>query len=130
ADDYLPKPFEPRELVLRINNILRRLPQRSIHRQNELRFGECTYDIARAMLFRGNEPVHLTSAEAALLKVFAARPGRILTREDLGTHGDAAVNLRTIDVQITRLRKKIEDDPSLPRYLQTVRGRGYVLQTD
>ncbi|MFN3075842.1 MAG: response regulator [Alphaproteobacteria bacterium] len=130
ADDYLSKPFEPRELVLRINNILRRVPSRPVHPRNELRFGECAYDGDHETLSRRGEPVHLTSAESALLKAFAVRPGKILSREDLCTLSGAAVNFRTVDVQITRLRKKIEEDPSLPRYLHTVRGQGYVLRTD
>lgn len=130
ADDYLLKPFEPRELLLRINNILRRLPHRVSDPRTELHFGECIYDVVRGELYRGSWPVRLTSAEAALLKVFAARADEVLSREDLGRHGGQAVNLRTVDVQITRLRKKIEEDPSLPRYLQTVRGRGYLLRTD
>ncbi|KAF0113766.1 MAG: two-component system OmpR family phosphate regulon response regulator OmpR [Rhodospirillaceae bacterium] len=130
ADDYLPKPFEPRELLLRINNILRRLPRKASDPHTELHFGICLYDVVRGELYRGDQPVRLTSAEAALLKVFAARPGEVLSREDLGHHGGQAINLRTVDVQITRLRKKIEADPSLPRYLQTVRGRGYLLRTD
>lgn len=130
ADDYLPKPFEPRELLLRINNILRRLPHKASDPRTELYFGECIYDVVRGELYHGNQPVRLTSAEAALLKVFAARPDEVLSREDLGQHGGQAINLRTVDVQITRLRKKIEENPSLPRYLQTVRGRGYLLRTD
>ncbi|KAF0146148.1 MAG: two-component system OmpR family phosphate regulon response regulator OmpR [Rhodospirillaceae bacterium] len=130
ADDYLPKPFEPRELLLRINNILRRLPRKISDPRTELHFGECVYDVVRGELYRGSHPVRLTSAEDALLKVFIARPGEILSREDLGRHGGQMINLRTVDVQITRLRKKIETDPGLPRYLQTVRGRGYLLRTD
>ncbi|MEO5374820.1 MAG: response regulator transcription factor [Alphaproteobacteria bacterium] len=130
ADDYLAKPFEPRELLLRVNNILRRLPRRPSDPLTELRFGDCVYDVVRGELFRSDQPVRLTSAEAALMRMFAARPGAVLSREDLGTQGGSAVNLRTVDVQITRLRKKIEEDPGLPRHLQTVRGRGYLLRTD
>lgn len=130
ADDYLPKPFEPRELLLRVKNILRRLPHRVSDHSTELHFGECIYDVVCGKLHRGNQPVLLTLSEAALLKIFAARPDEVLSREDLGWHSGQAINLRTVDVQITRLRKKIELDPSLPRYLQTVRGRGYLLRTD
>ena len=130
ADDYLQKPFDPRELLLRVNNILRRLPRRPSDPHTELCFGDCVYDVLRGELSRGSEPVHLTSGEAALLKIFASRPGKTFSREDIGNLAGGDINLRTIDVQITRLRKKIEDDPSLPRHLQTVRGRGYLLRID
>ncbi len=133
ADDYLTKPFEPRELLLRINAILRRArrPDGGAAAGLEvLNLGACVYDMRRDELVCGGEPVRLTPAEAALLRELARRPGEILSREDLATATGAARNLRTVDVQVTRLRKKIESDLRLPRYLQTVRGKGYMLMPD
>ncbi|HEY4941446.1 MAG TPA: response regulator [Rhizomicrobium sp.] len=129
ADDYLPKPFEPRELVLRVSALLRRaaLPVQSAHA--EVRMGEAVYDPERGQLKRKDKPVHLTSSEAALLKLFAANAGRSFSRSDLCTRLGVALE-RSIDVQVTRLRRKIEEDPKLPLYLQTVRGVGYVLVPD
>jgi two-component system phosphate regulon response regulator OmpR len=129
ADDYLPKPFEPRELVLRLNALLRRAapPRQSAHK--EVRMGEAVYDPERAQLRRKGRPVHLTSSESALLQLFAANAGRAFSRTDLCTRLGVALE-RSIDVQVTRLRRKIEDDPKLPLYLQTVRGVGYVLVPD
>jgi len=129
ADDYLPKPFEPRELVLRLSALLRRAapPLQSAHK--EVRMGEAVYDPERAQLRRKGKPVHLTSSESALLQLFAANAGRAFSRTDLCTRLGVALE-RSIDVQVTRLRRKIEDDPKLPLYLQTVRGLGYVLVPD
>jgi two-component system phosphate regulon response regulator OmpR len=129
ADDYLPKPFEPRELVLRVSALLRRAapPAQSAHA--EVRMGEAVYDPERGQLKRKGKPVHLTSSEAALLKLFAANAGRSFSRSDLCTRLGVALE-RSIDVQVTRLRRKIEEDPKLPLYLQTVRGVGYVLVPD
>ncbi len=135
ADDYLAKPFEPRELVLRLHSILRRLPKSPAPPPAEMRLGRWLFDPQREELRAGAESgaevVRLTTAEAALLKVLAANPGTVFTREALvekaGVDGN---NARTIDVQVTRLRRKLEDDPRLPRYLQTVRGEGYVLRPD
>jgi len=129
ADDYLPKPFEPRELLLRIGGILRRAgpPPPA---EPEVRFGEFCFDLERAELRRRDEPVRPTSGEAGLLGVFALNPGVTLTRERLGHEGRLGTNPRTIDVQIARLRRKIEADPKAPRYLQTVWGAGYVLRVD
>ncbi|HET7594310.1 MAG TPA: response regulator [Stellaceae bacterium] len=129
ADDYLVKPFEPRELVLRIRNILQRVPQPSVERA-EFRFGACRLDLARGELYRGGDPVHLTSAETALLLALARRPGEAVSREELSEEAQFSGNVRTVDVQVTRLRRKIERDPKFPRYLQTVRGTGYVLKPD
>lgn len=128
ADDYLAKPFEPRELLLRIGSILRRVPREVEPELRELRLGPFTYDLARQELRRGHEIVYLTSAETALLAILAESPGKTFTREELGSRTGNATNLRTVDVQVTRLRKKIEDDPRMPRYLQTVRGIGYALK--
>ena len=129
ADDYLPKPFEPRELLLRIGGILRRAgpPPPA---EPEVRFGDFCFDLERGELRRRDEPVRLTSGEAGLLGVFALNPGVTLTRERLGREGRLGTNPRTIDVQIARLRRKIEADPKAPRYLQTVWGAGYVLRAD
>ena len=129
ADDYLAKPFEPRELVLRIRKILQRRPAPNAS-QREIRFGGYRFDIVRGELFRGNEPVHLTTAETGLLSALAQRAGQAISREELSLSGQFGGNVRNVDVQITRLRRKIEPDPRFPRYLQTVRGTGYALKPD
>jgi two-component system phosphate regulon response regulator OmpR len=128
ADDYLAKPFEPRELVLRIRNILERRGARD--EAAMLRFGAFRFDLARAELFRGGEIVHLTAAEAGLLALLAARAGEAVSREDLSQSAPFSGNIRNVDVQMTRLRRKLEPDPRYPRYLQTVRGTGYALKPD
>jgi two-component system phosphate regulon response regulator OmpR len=131
ADDYLPKPFEPRELVLRMRTILKRaVPAPPAVKPAAIRLGDIVFEPGRQALRRGEALIHLTQAEAALLTVFAERPGITLTRDDLSAAGIAAAQARTVDVQVTRLRRKIEPDPKFPRYLQTVRGKGYVLQPD
>ncbi len=129
ADDYLAKPFEPRELVLRVRNILQRVPQ-PILPAAEFRFGACRLDLARGELYRGGDAVHLTAAETALLMALARRAGEPVSREALSEEAQFSGNVRTVDVQMTRLRRKIERDPKFPRYLQTVRGTGYVLKPD
>jgi len=135
ADDYLVKPFEPRELLLRINAILRRVPvlREAAPVARMLHLGPLRYDIDRGELWQGQDIVRLTTTESALLRVFAARAGEVVTREklvaDLG-RDDGQATERAVDVQITRLRRKIEADPKLPRYLQTVRGEGYRLAPD
>ena len=129
ADDYMSKPFEPRELVLRITSILRRVP-RPVEPMADLRIGRWTFVPDREELRAGDETVRLTSAEAALLRVLAGRPGAILTREELADRAGIVGNARTVDVQVSRLRSKLEDDPRLPRYLHTVRGEGYVLRPE
>jgi two-component system phosphate regulon response regulator OmpR len=131
ADDYLPKPFEPRELVLRMRTILKRaVPAPPAVKPAAIRLGDIVFEPGRQALRRGEAMIHLTQAEAALLTVFAERPGITLTRDDLSAAGIAAAQARSVDVQVTRLRRKIEPDPKFPRYLQTVRGKGYVLQPD
>jgi two-component system phosphate regulon response regulator OmpR len=129
VDDYMSKPFEPKELVLRIGSILRRAPPADLAAKLELRFGECRYDLARQKLARSGIPVHLTAGESQLLKILAQRANEPVDRAELATD-DGDANPRTIDVQITRLRRKLEPDPRQPRYLQTVRGTGYMLRTD
>ena len=129
ADDYLAKPFEPRELVLRIRNVLQRRPADDPVRR-ELRFGGCRFDLVRGELYRGGDPVHLTAAEAALLSVLAQKAPQAVPREELALSAQFSGNVRNVDVQMTRLRRKIERDPRFPRYLQTVRGTGYALRPD
>jgi two-component system phosphate regulon response regulator OmpR len=132
ADDYLVKPFEPRELVLRISAILKRARTRSERRTSvgAVKFGAFVFEIERRRLFKSGEPVHLTEAESELLFQLARRAGEPVSRESLAPQADESGESRLIDVQMTRLRRKIEDDPRFPRFLQTVRGRGYVLQPD
>jgi two-component system phosphate regulon response regulator OmpR len=129
ADDYLAKPFEPRELVLRIRNILERRGTAG-EMAGSVRFGAFRFDLGRNELFRGGEPVHLTSAEAGLLAALAARAGEAVSREELSQSAPFSDNIRNVDVQMTRLRRKIEPDPRYPRYLQTVRGTGYALKPE
>jgi two-component system phosphate regulon response regulator OmpR len=129
VDDYLPKPFEPRELLLRISALLRRITPLAKAAAAPVRMGNAVYDPAGARLTKGGKPVKLTSAEAALLQLFAANAGHAFSRSDLCSRLGVALE-RSIDVQVTRLRRKIEDDPKLPLYLQTVRGVGYVLVPD
>ncbi|MBI3446535.1 MAG: response regulator [Magnetospirillum sp.] len=130
ADDYLSKPFEPRELLLRVASILRRAPRDEPEPSPELRLGAFIWDLARSELRQDDQPVHLTQAERDLLTILAETAGQGVSRDDLALRTGNSANPRTIDVQVTRLRKKIEDDPKLPRYLQTVRGMGYMLRPD
>ena len=132
ADDYLVKPFEPRELVLRINAILKRAGQRAggPTAVGAVKFGAFVFEIERRRLFKAGEPIHLTDAESELLFQLARRAGEPVSREELSPQSEDSAESRLIDVQMTRLRRKIEDDPRFPRFLQTVRGRGYVLQPD
>lgn len=135
ADDYLPKPFEPKELLLRINSILRRVPaQENLDvTPKVLSLGQLRYDIEKGTMWNGDTPIRLTATEAQLMRIFSAQPGEALSRaklvEDLGRDGGQAQE-RAVDVQITRLRRKLEVDPKQPRYLQTVRGAGYMLAPD
>ena len=135
ADDYLPKPFEPKELLLRINAILRRMPDLKEDKMmpKTLDFGNLKYDVARNELWDGEKQVRLTTTESQLMKIFTSALGEPISRADLVTSLGKDVSLaqdRAIDVQITRLRRKIEVNPSQPRYLQTVRGAGYMLLFD
>ncbi|MBL4629108.1 MAG: response regulator [Roseicyclus sp.] len=138
ADDYLPKPFEPKELLLRINAILRRMPAPAEDATvpQVLHLGPVRYDIERGEMFLGQDLVRLTATEAALMRIFAHQPGEALSRSKLVSLlnrdkvGGEPVQERAVDVQITRLRRKIEMNPKQPRYLQTVRGAGYMLAPD
>lgn len=134
ADDYLAKPFEPKELLLRVGAILRRVPQVSevAPPPRALHMGKVRYDMDRGELWRGDELIRLTATEAALMRLFAVSPHEPITRERLvlDTGREEEAQERAVDVQITRLRRKIEDDPKTPRYLQTVRGEGYMLVPD
>jgi two-component system phosphate regulon response regulator OmpR len=127
ADDYLAKPFEPRELLLRISNILKRnAPAPSPERPEMVRFGPFVFVIDRAELRNGEEMVRLTERERDLLRALATRAGETVSRFELvGAEGDTSE--RAVDVQINRLRRKIERDPGNPAHLQTVRGAGYRL---
>ncbi|MBI2255157.1 MAG: response regulator [Proteobacteria bacterium] len=149
ADDYLAKPFEPKELVLRINAILKRAQPRSVPvpmAASTVKFGTFAFELERRRLYKAGEIVHLTEGESELLTMLARRAGQPVSRDELQTRtsgeGDDLASevpegnavetgaSRLIDVQVTRLRRKIEDDPRFPRYLQTVRGIGYVLRPD
>ncbi|MEM8776877.1 MAG: response regulator [Pseudomonadota bacterium] len=135
ADDYLPKPFEPKELLLRINAILRRMPEPEPDNATPkvLNMGPVRFDIQRSELVRGQDLIRLTATEVQLMRIFSENLREPVSRaklvEDLGRDKGQAQE-RAVDVQITRLRRKIETDPKQPRYLQTVRGEGYMLAPD
>ncbi len=128
ADDYMPKPFEPRELVLRMHSILRRAApaQAAPAAPAIIRLGDFVYDTSRGLLHQGDTLIRLTSGEHALLRELAAAPLQPLSREELAERCEIN-SARAVDVQITRLRRKIEREPREPRYIQTVRGTGYML---
>jgi len=134
ADDYLTKPFEPRELLLRVNAILKRAPRPAEEASGprEIIMGAAVFDVEHGTLSIDGVLQRLTSQEVQLLKVLAERPGQTFSRDDLMERTGSAQSGggRAVDVQVTRLRRKIEPDPKLPRYLQTVRGKGYVLLPD
>lgn len=135
ADDYLTKPFEPKELVLRINAILRRLPkeEKGDEPPKTLHMGQIRYDVTRGELWQGDDLIRLTATESALMRIFSGVPHSPVSRtklvEDLARNGVQSQE-RAVDVQITRLRRKLEANPKMPRYLQTVRGAGYMLAPD
>ncbi len=125
ADDYVAKPFEPRELVLRIGNILKRSTPAPVERLKSMAFGPFVYHLDRGELRQGDEVVHLTDREREMLRILALARGDTVPRNALT--GDDNVNERAVDVQINRLRRKIERDPANPLFLQAVRGIGYRL---
>ena len=129
ADDYLQKPFEPKELSLRIGSILRRTtkPQTTATEESMIWLGEFCFDQNRGVLLHGDSPVKLTSGESSLLSILASQAGRIRSREELTQLCNIDGGDRAIDVQITRLRRKIEPHTKIPQYIQTIRGQGYVL---
>jgi two-component system, OmpR family, phosphate regulon response regulator OmpR len=126
ADDYLAKPFDPRELLLRIATILRRVAPPPAADQ-PVRFGPFSLAAGGQELWRGSERIHLTDAERSLLQILAAQPGLAISRQELGQRSRISGSDRAIDTQIARLRRKLEPDPRRPRYLLTKRGEGYVL---
>lgn len=126
ADDYLVKPFEPQELILRVGTILRRT--KGTKANDEVRFGPYRLDLDQAVLTREEEVIHLTTAEMQLMRVLGSQPSTPISRFELGEKCQIAGSDRAIDVQMARLRRKIEDDPKKPRYLLTMRGAGYVLR--
>jgi two-component system phosphate regulon response regulator OmpR len=128
SDDYLPKPFEPRELLLRVQNLLRRTAPASLQ-ADEARFGGCVFNMKRGELRREGELIRLTTRERELLRILVKNAGAPVDREALSQAGPAE-NARTVDVQINRLRQKIEAEPSSPTHIQTVRGMGYTLYLD
>jgi two-component system phosphate regulon response regulator OmpR len=128
VDDYVPKPFEPRELLLRLQNILKR-GRGGASPGEEIKMGDFTFHLGRGELKRKDETIKLTERERDLLRLFAQRPGMPIARHELASD-ESTGSERAIDVQINRLRRKIEGDPTNPVYLQTVRGKGYILYTD
>jgi len=128
ADDYLAKPFEPRELVLRLNAVLRRAQAREVENGSVIRFGNFSFNGSRGELYRDEILIKLTWGEIGLLRAFARHVGVSVSRDVLA--GRMGVSPRTVDVQIARLRRKIESDLSHPHYLITVRGEGYVLRAN
>ncbi|MEX0841171.1 MAG: winged helix-turn-helix domain-containing protein, partial [Xanthobacteraceae bacterium] len=126
ADDYLAKPFEPRELSLRIANVLKRAQPATPAPAESVRFGPFVFHIARGELRRGEEVIRLTDREREMLRVLSSRPGETVPRLALSGNG-VSLNERAVDVQVNRLRRKIERDPTNPLIVQTVRGIGYRL---
>ncbi|MCJ8309191.1 MAG: response regulator transcription factor [Rhizobiaceae bacterium] len=129
ADDYLAKPFDPRELVLRINSILKRVRVEAPPSVEQVLFGPYTFSVLTRELKKDGEPVKLTDREREIMVMFAQNAGQVVPRLDL-VGEDATASERTVDVQINRLRRKIENDPAAPTWLQTVRGIGYKLQIE
>lgn len=131
ADDYMPKPFEPKELVLRIKNIFKRSIKKDNDVQQKLNLGLCWYDLdKKELLSKQGQIIHITPVEQAMLSLLGQKSGQIFSREKMAELLGAGQGTRSIDVQVTRLRKKIEKDSKNPRYLQTVRGKGYMLLSE
>ncbi|MCL2917249.1 two-component system response regulator OmpR [Shewanella litorisediminis] len=137
ADDYLPKPFNPRELLARIKAVMRRqtqeIPGAPAQQEEEVGFGEFHLNLATREMYRGDESISLTSGEFAVLKVLVTHPREPLSRDklmNLARGRDYSALERSIDVQVSRLRRLIEKDPANPRYIQTVWGLGYVFVPD
>ncbi|MFV0626739.1 MAG: response regulator [Alphaproteobacteria bacterium] len=131
ADDYMAKPFEPKELLLRINNIIKRKSGEKTVSQNKLNFGTCSFDVAKKELIGENgKIIHITPVEQSLLLILGQKLAQVFSREKLAEMLGAGQSPRSIDVQIARLRRKVEGDSKNPRYLQTVRGKGYMLISD
>lgn len=128
ADDYLAKPFEPEELILRIKAILRRAHPAESAIAKPIVFGPYLFDPTSPSLTRNGEQLHLTDAELVILQELARIPGQPVSRESLASSTQNGASPRSVDVQITRLRRKIEDEPRRPRYIQTARGKGYILR--
>lgn len=130
ADDYMSKPFEPRELVLRIRSILARAATRPGKTETSISFGPYSFNRDTGILMHPSGRIHITTAEQKLLASFATTPDRVLSRDDIATAMDSSMRGRSIDVAVARLRAKIEPDPRYPVYLQTVRNKGWLLRTD
>lgn len=127
ADDYLPKPFSPKELLLRINSIIKRT-QKQKQLQNICKFGEFKFDLEKLKLKKEDDSIYLTDTEAKILATFCKNINAVMSREDISELSDE-IDERSVDVQITRLRKKIENSPRNPEFLQTIRGKGYILKS-
>ena len=130
VNDYLSKPFEPKELLIRIQNILGRNPSEQNGEDNIVNLGEFKFDISRGELWHDDKHVKLTGSEVTLLQTLSGRLGRVVRREALMSLCEIEGEERAVDVLVTRLRRKIEQDPKNPRYLLTVRGKGYTLRPD
>jgi len=128
VDDYLSKPFDPRELLLRIASILKRRKKEFVT-ESEIRLGDCVFHIERGELKRASKTIRLTTRERDMLRVFASRRAQTVSRLELAQSNQTG-GARAVDVQINRLRQKIEKTPETPVYLQTVRGAGYILYSD
>ncbi len=129
VDDYMGKPFEPQELLLRINAILRRIQKKQNHNFDVISFGNYTYDQSNNLLTKDGTRIDLTLAESDLLRILLLNKNNIVNRYKIMELGSSLSNPRTVDVQIIRLRRKIESEPNKPRYIQTIRGKGYILKT-